>query len=219
MNPQAKPNSFPPAPQRPLPQPTKQATYRPGAPINAQAKNYLRTRVLTATPEQLQMMLFDGAVRFAEQARAALEKKDYEASYSLLSRTQKIVTELTGSLKPSTAPELCAKLAGLYNFVFRKLVEANVARDISALDEALKILRFQRETWSLLMEEIAKQKASAAASKIDLPAPSAVWRRQFRSRGEGPEARAGRKCWIRNVERSTMNVQRRTSVDRRLNAD
>ena len=40
------------------------------------AANYLRTKVLTATPEQLQLMLYDGAIRFTEQARAALEKKD-----------------------------------------------------------------------------------------------------------------------------------------------
>jgi flagellar protein FliS len=179
MNPQAKPQTFPQPPQRPVPAvaPVPRSPARPVAPagpqVNAQAQNYLRTRVMTATPEQLQMMLYDGAVRFAEQARVALEKKDYETSYSLLSRTQKIVSELSGSLKPSVAPELCGKLAGLYNFVFRKLVEANVSRDIPALDEALKVLRYQRETWSLLMEELAKQKATTAASKLDLPAPSA----------------------------------------------
>lgn len=172
MNPQAKPRSIP----QPLPRsapPAPPSSARPAAPVNAQARNYLRTRVMTATPEQLQMLLFDGAVRFAEQARAALEKKDYETSYSLLSRTQKIVTELTSSLKPSTAPELCAKLSGLYAFIFRKLVEANVGRDVVALDEALKLLRYQRETWSLLLEELAKQKAATAAAKLDVPAPSA----------------------------------------------
>src|SRR5438045_3268978 len=46
------------------------------------AQNYLRTQVLTATPEQLQMMLYDGAIRFAEQARPALAAKNWEASYN-----------------------------------------------------------------------------------------------------------------------------------------
>ena len=56
--------------------------------MNAQhaQQNYLRTKVLTATPEQLQLMLYDGAIRFAEQAKVALLNKNYEESYRLISR-------------------------------------------------------------------------------------------------------------------------------------
>lgn len=137
------------------------------------AQSYLRTRVLTATPEQLQMMLFDGAIRFAEQARPALLAKDWEASYLALSRAQKIITELTGSLKHDTAPDLCGRLASLYNFVYRKLVDASVSHNIDSLDEALKILRYQRETWALLLDQLARQKAATAARKMEIPSPSA----------------------------------------------
>src|SRR5436190_1259365 len=114
------------------------------------AQNYLRTKVLTATPEQLQLMLYDGALRFGEQGRLALERKDYEQSYMMISRVQKIITELTSSLKPAVAPELCQKMAALYNYVFRKLVEANIEHTVASLDEALNILRYQRETWAML---------------------------------------------------------------------
>jgi flagellar protein FliS len=145
-----------------------------------QAQSYLRTRVLTATPEQLQMMLFDGAVRFLEQARAALAKKDWEHSYPNISRTQKIITELLGSLKHDVNPDLCGKLSALYNYAYRKLIEANVDHNLDALDEALKVLRFQRETWALLLEQLGKQKAAAAAGQIDLPAPSARMEAQIR---------------------------------------
>src|SRR3954465_7232389 len=86
-----------------------------------QAQNYLRTRVMTATPEQLQMMLFDGAVRFLEQARAALGKQDWGESYQNISRTEKIITELLGSLKHDVNPDLCGKLSALYTYAFRKL--------------------------------------------------------------------------------------------------
>ena len=89
-----------------------------------QAQNYLRTRVLTATPEQLQLMLFDGALRFGEQARAALEKRDWEGTYNHITRVQKIIAELTGSLKHDVNPDLCGKLAALYNYAHRKLTEA-----------------------------------------------------------------------------------------------
>jgi flagellar secretion chaperone FliS len=136
------------------------------------AQNYLRTKVLTATPEQLQLMLYDGAIRFCEQARLGLEQKNYEQSYNGLSRAQKIISELTGSLKHALAPELCGKLAALYNFVYMKLVEANVHHEIKSLDEALSILRYQRETWMMLLDQLGKTKAASIATKIDMPEPN-----------------------------------------------
>ena len=135
------------------------------------AQNYFRTRVLTATPEQLQMMLYDGAIRFAEQARAALGAGDYERSYQMISRVQKILTEMTCGLKYDVLPELCEKLAALYNYVYRRLVDANVGHDVAAIDEALTLLKYQRETWALLLDQLGRQKAAVAATKINLPAP------------------------------------------------
>jgi flagellar protein FliS len=140
--------------------------------MNAQiAHNYLRTKVLTATPEQLQMMLYDGALRFGEQARAAIQQKQYEQSYNLICRVQKILTELSCSLKHDVAPELCGKLAGLYTFAYRKLIEANVDHAIGPLEEALSVLRYQRETWAMVMDQLGKQKAAQAAKQINLPTP------------------------------------------------
>jgi len=141
--------------------------------MNPQAaqQQYLRTRVLTATPEQLQMMLYDGAIRFCEQARAALEAHDYERSYHTISRVQKIITEMNCTLKRDVLPELCDRLAALYGYAYKKLIEANVRHDVAALDEALELLRYQRETWAMLLDQLGKQKAAAAATKLDLPAP------------------------------------------------
>jgi flagellar protein FliS len=136
------------------------------------AANYLRTKVFTATPEQLQLMLYDGAIRFAEQGKVALVQKNYEASYNALSRAQKIITELQCGLKHDLAPELCGKLSALYNFVFRKLLEANVQHLVESVDEALSILRYQRETWVMLLDQLGKTKAGRAAVGIDMPAPS-----------------------------------------------
>ena len=56
---------------------------------NQVAQNYLRTKIFTATPEQLQLMLYDGAIRFSEQARVALQKKDFETSFNCLTRTRR----------------------------------------------------------------------------------------------------------------------------------
>ena len=138
---------------------------------NATPNAYLKAKVFTATPEQLQMMLYDGAVRFAEQGRAALERKDWEAGHGLLVKAQKIVIELTCGLKRDMDRDLCQKLAGLYNFAYMKLVEANVHHDVAAVDDALGVLKYQRQTWSLLLEQIAKSKAATVARTLAFPAP------------------------------------------------
>ena len=144
------------------------------------AANYLKMRVMTATPEQLQMMLYDGAIRFCEQARIALVANDYEKSYTMISRVQKIISEMSSTLKHDVFPELCGKLAALYNFAYRKLIEANVDHKIESLDEALGVLRFQRETWAMLLDQLGKNKAANAATKIDMPAPDARMEAQLR---------------------------------------
>jgi flagellar secretion chaperone FliS len=137
------------------------------------AQKYLRTKVLTATPEQLQMMLFDGAIRSCDQARDALEKKNYERSFQALTKAQAIVNQLICALRPDVSPDLCNKLKGLYTFAYRRLVDANLNHRIESLDEAANVLKFQRETWAMLMEQLGKHKAAAAASSLDIPAPDA----------------------------------------------
>src|SRR5438105_2419563 len=136
------------------------------------AQNYLRTKVLTATPEQLQLMLYDGAIRFGEQARVALGQKKFDESYSLISRVQKILTEMSCTLKHDVYPELCGKLAALYTYAYRKLIEANIDHKMDCLDQALQVLRYQRETWVMLLDQLGKQKAAVAATKLDLPSPN-----------------------------------------------
>src|SRR5208282_5967776 len=116
--------------------------------MNPQAaqQQYLRTKVMTATPEQLQMILFDGAIRFCEQGRIGLEKKNYEQSFTALSQAQAIVNQLLCALKPEVSPDLCGKLKSLYVFAYKRLVDANLHHKIESLDEALNVLKYQRRT-------------------------------------------------------------------------
>jgi flagellar secretion chaperone FliS len=141
--------------------------------MNGQAANsYLRTKVLTATPEQLQLMLYDGALRFCEQARQAIEQRNWEQSHALITKVQRILVEMLCSLKHDMLPELCGKLSALYNFAYRKLIEANINHNLAPLREAEDILRFQRETWAMLLDKLGREKAGSAARRLDLPAPS-----------------------------------------------
>jgi flagellar secretion chaperone FliS len=137
------------------------------------AQNYLRTKVLTATPEQLQLMLFDGAIRFCQQARVALEQKNYEQSFSLIGRAQEIINQLRSGLRPDVDANLCAKLSSIYSYIYRRLIEASIKHKIPAIDEAINLLTYQRETWVKLMETLCLERAADSAKNINIPGPEA----------------------------------------------
>jgi flagellar protein FliS len=117
---------------------------------------YLRDAVMTATPEQLQLMLYDGCIRFTTQARDAIEKGDHETSYEKLTRAQHIIIEMQNGLNYDVNRELCERVASTYGFLYRKLVDACVHRDVGAIDDALKILRMERETWQIVVDKVNK---------------------------------------------------------------
>ncbi len=117
---------------------------------------------MTASPEQLQLMLYDGAIRFATEGREAVEAKNYEMAYERLSRAQKIVLEMERGLRPEIAPELCGRLSALYMFVYRRLVDGCVQHEIKPIDEALHVLRFERETWVMLLDKITRSSGESA---------------------------------------------------------
>jgi flagellar protein FliS len=123
---------------------------------NGNNNPYLRDAVMTATPEQLQLMLYDGCIRFTLQARDAIEEKDYETSYEKLTRAQQIILEMRNSLDYDVNRELCERVASIYGFLYHKLIDACVNRDVAAVDDALKILRLERETWQILVDKVNK---------------------------------------------------------------
>ena len=69
------------------------------------AKSYLRTKVLTASSEELRLMRYDGAIKFSRQAASTLESGDFEASYEAIVRAKKIVLELSSHLNHNLMPE------------------------------------------------------------------------------------------------------------------
>lgn len=121
------------------------------------SQEYLKSAVMTAPPEQLQLMLFDGAIRFTLRGKEALENDDIEGAFNGFERAQRIVLELNNGLRREVNPELVDQMAALYDFIYRRLIDANVHREMPAADDALRILRHQRETWVMLIEQLAKE--------------------------------------------------------------
>lgn len=143
--------------------------------MGQEANPYLRDAVLTASPEQLQLMLYDGAIRFTRRGMQAIEEQDWEECFNGFNRAQRIVLELLNGLNYDVDRELCTRTAGIYNFIYRKLVEACTRRDLAPARDALGLLEYQRETWVLLIERLKQERAgSAAAEAASGPQPPQV---------------------------------------------
>jgi flagellar protein FliS len=138
-------------------------------PANA-SQQYLKNAVMTAGPEQLHLMLLEGAIRFATRGKEAIEHKDVEATFNALERAQRIALELSNGLRREINPELVDQMAALYAFVYRRLLDGSVQRDAQAVEDALRILRHQRETWVMLIEKLAQDTPATTSPK---PAPDA----------------------------------------------
>ncbi len=128
-----------------------------------QQNAYLRTKVMTANPAELRLMLFDGAIKFAEQGRAGLAERDYEQAYNGITRCQDIVMELLNTLQPSQQPEICKNLAALYTFMYTRLVNATTEREPGMVDEVIELLRYERETWQMVLDRLVEENASAGS--------------------------------------------------------
>lgn len=139
------------------------------SPVNA----YLRTKVLTASPEQLRLMLLDGAVKFARQGREGLVSRNHEATFTGITQCRDIVLELMTTMKPEVDPELCGRMKALYTFMYTYLVEASMERSIEKLDKVIELLEFERETWTMLIDKLTEERASVGATSTADGPPAA----------------------------------------------
>ena len=133
------------------------------------ANAYLRTKVLTAPPEQLRLMLLDGAIRFASQGREAMERKDIEGMYAGVSQTRAIVFELLTTIGPGVDPALAERVRALYTFMYTRLLEGSTDRDPAKVDEVIGLLRYERETWALFVERLNAERGGRS-----MPVPAAI---------------------------------------------
>src|SRR5579884_3708680 len=106
-----------------------------------QAKQYQEQAILTATPEELLILLYEGAIRFLNLARKAIENKEIEKSHNNLIKAQKIIVELMTSLDFEIGGEVAHNLYRLYEYYHYRLVQANIKKDVTMVDEVLTHLR------------------------------------------------------------------------------
>ena len=121
--------------------------------------DYLTTEVMTASPQRLKLMLIDAGIRYIHRAKQLYGEGDtVEGSESLI-RAQHVVGELLSGLDPSQPTELSRKIAAIYMFVYRALIDAALNHDLNSAEDALRVLHEERETW----QEVCLQLADTAA--------------------------------------------------------
>ena len=121
---------------------------------------YFRTKVLTASREELRLMLLEGCLRFMQGGRDAMAKKDWEGVYNGFTQAKAIILELINTLDRNANAELCDRVSGLYTYMYSRLTEGSFEKDISKVDEVIGLMQYERDTWVMLMEKLAAERAA-----------------------------------------------------------
>jgi flagellar protein FliS len=127
---------------------------------NDALNQYRQNEVLSATPLKLVVLLYEGAVESISQARAWLRAGQIAERTRAINRAMTLVNELALSLDRSQGGELSLRLADLYAYVQKRLLEGNFRQTEAPLEEAERLLRTLLEGW----QRCAEQETSASAS-------------------------------------------------------
>lgn len=127
--------------------------------VNNAAEAYKRQQVMTATPEALTLMLYNGALRFMKEGLEAMEAKDWEHCNNSLQKAQKIILEFQATLKMEY--EISNQLMPLYNYVYNALVEANMKSKPEKINESMDIIRGLRDAWAEAMKTARKERGAS----------------------------------------------------------
>jgi flagellar protein FliS len=134
------------------------ADYRHVTAYTAVKQAYTEAAVMTAPPERLVVMLYDGALRFLAQAAAAMRAGDRERARERSGRAEAIVDELNVSLDLEHG-EVPERLRDLYLFCKRHLIEAGIRQDPAAIEAVSRLLGELRDAWETVAADTAASRA------------------------------------------------------------
>ena len=114
-------------------------------------QQYNRSRILTASPAELTLLLYDGAIKFCNLAVMAIEKKDIQGAYDNIVRVQRIIEEFRSTLNRDYP--VAEDFDRVYSYLSKRLVEANLKKDKEILEEVNLHLHSMRDTWKEVMKQ------------------------------------------------------------------
>lgn len=138
--------------------------------------SYRQTATQTASPGQLVLMLYDGALRFLEKSLSGFDVEDPAQSNEMISnniiRAQNILAELNGTLNLADGGSLAQTLRGLYNYMDDRLMESNLRKHPEGIRETIRRLTAIRDAWSQMLQGVgtASQGLPSTSSTAEVPA-------------------------------------------------
>ena len=117
--------------------------------------NYAREKIMNASPAQMTLMLYDGAIKFCNIANASIEKNDIEKAHNNIVKAENIIAEFRATL--NFKYPVAQDFENVYAYIARRLIEANIKKDVEILEEVLEHLREMRNTWEEVMKNGKQQ--------------------------------------------------------------
>ncbi|MEK6793516.1 MAG: flagellar export chaperone FliS [Spirochaetota bacterium] len=134
--------------------------------MNKGLESYKKTDVNTSSQGKLVVLLYDGAIKFLESALAVLgQKHKTEEVHTNIIKAQDIIVELLASLNYE-AGDIAQRLASIYTYMNKRLLEANVKKERAPIAEVVGYLKELREAWAKAADQPTNEdKPTAAAVK------------------------------------------------------
>ncbi len=120
---------------------------------------YKNSKILTASPAELTLMLYEGAIKFGNIAIEAIENKEVEKAHNNIIRVQKIIDEFRATLNRKY--EVAEEFDKIYRYLLRRLLEANATKDVEIMKEVVEHLRSMRDNWKEVMKKVKEEREGA----------------------------------------------------------
>lgn len=123
-------------------------------PVQNPYQQYNQSKILTASPAEITLMLYEGAIKFCNIAIMGIEQGDIEKAHTNIMKTQRIIEEFRNTLDHKYP--VAEEFDKVYVYVLRRLFDANVSKDKEILEEVNTHLRSMRDTWKEVMKRAHK---------------------------------------------------------------
>lgn len=126
--------------------------------VNNAAEAYKRQQIMTATPEALTLMLYNGCLKFMTEGMEYIDNKEWEAANNSIQKAENIISEFRITLNMEY--DIAKQLMPLYNYTYDRLVEGNIKGDTKLIQEAFDIIKELRDAWAQAMKKARQEKGT-----------------------------------------------------------
>lgn len=118
--------------------------------LNNPYAQYNNSKIMTASPAELTLMLYEGAIKFGNIAVQAMKDQDIPKAHSNVIRVQKIIDEFRATL--NFKYPIAEEFDKIYRYLLKRLLEANISKDPEIMEEVVEHLRSMRDNWKEVMK-------------------------------------------------------------------